>query len=75
MTKRRKTVYVSLVAIVAVLLIVAAAAGPIMSRVEQPDYKITMTEGAIEIRTYSPMIAAEAEVKGERKAVINQASA
>ena len=43
-----------------------------MSRVEQPDYKITMTDGAIEIRSYGAMIAAEAEVKGERKAAINE---
>ena len=72
MTKRRKTIYLSLAAIVAVLVVVAAAAGPIMSRVEQPDYKITMTDGAIEIRSYGSMIAAEAEVKGERKAAINE---
>lgn len=43
-----------------------------MSRVEQPDYKVTMTEGAIEIRSYGPMIAAEAEVKGERKAAVSE---
>ena len=43
-----------------------------MSRVEQPDYKVTMTEGAIEIRSYGPIIAAEAEVKGERKAAISE---
>lgn len=43
-----------------------------MSRVEQPDYKITSTDGAIEMRSYGSMIAAEAEVKGERKAAINE---
>lgn len=43
-----------------------------MSHVEQPDYKITMTDGALEIRAYGPMIAAEAEVKGERKAAISE---
>lgn len=72
MTTRRKKIYVSLAVIVPVLLIAAAAAGVIMSRVEQPNYKVTMTEGAIEIRSYGPMIAAEAEVKGERKAAINE---
>jgi len=72
MAKRRKTIYVSLAVFVAILAIAAAAAGPIMSRVEQPDYKVTMTNGAIEIRSYGPMIAAEAEVKGERKAAINE---
>ena len=72
MTRRRKKITVSLAVIVAILIIAAAAAGPIMSRVEQPDYKITMTDGAIEIRSYGAMIAAEAEVKGERKAAINE---
>ena len=43
-----------------------------MSRVEQPDYTVTMSDGAIEIRSYGSMIAAEAEVKGERKAAINE---
>ena len=72
MTRRRKKITVGLAVIVAILVIAAAAAGPIMSRVEQPDYKVTMTDGAIEIRSYGPMIAAEAEVKGERKAAINE---
>jgi hypothetical protein len=72
MTTRRKKIYWALAGIVAVLAIAAAAAGPIMSRVEQPDYKVTMTDGAIEIRSYGPMVAAEAEVKGERKAAINE---
>ena len=72
MTTRRKKIYVSLAVVAAVLLIAAAAAGPIMSSVEQPDYKVTMSDGAIEIRSYGPMIAAEAEVKGERKAAINE---
>ena len=72
MTKRRKTIFVGLAVIVALLVIAATAAGPIMSHVEQPDYKITMTDGALEIRAYGPMIAAEAEVKGERKAAISE---
>ncbi len=72
MLKRRKTIFVGLAVIVAVLAIAAAAAGPLMSRVEEPDYKVTMTDGAIEIRSYGPMIAAEAEVKGEREAAINE---
>jgi hypothetical protein len=58
---------------VMVLLVIAgAAAGPIMSRVEQPEYKIEASEGAIEIRSYGPMIAAEAIVEGERTAAINE---
>lgn len=43
-----------------------------MSRVEQPDYKIEASEGAIEIRSYGAMIAAETVVEGERSAAINE---
>jgi hypothetical protein len=52
--------------------IAAAGAGPVMSGVEQPDYKIEKSDGAIETRAYAPMIAAEAVVEGERKEAINQ---
>ena len=56
-----------------VLLIVAGvAAGPLMSRVEQPDYRIETSDGSIEVRSYGPMIVAEAVVEGERKAAINE---
>jgi hypothetical protein len=61
-----------IVGILVLLVAVGAAAGPLMSRVEQPDYKIEVSEGAIEIRSYSPMIAAEALVEGERKAAIRE---
>lgn len=43
-----------------------------MSRVEQPEYAVSTSDGAIEIRSYGSLIAAEAEVKGERKAAINE---
>jgi len=43
-----------------------------MSRVEQPEYQIVTTEGLIEIRSYGAMIAAEAEVQGERKTAIKE---
>ena len=43
-----------------------------MSQVEQPDYQVTASQGAIEIRSYAPMIAAEAVVDGERKPAINE---
>ena len=43
-----------------------------MSRVEQPEYQIVTSEGSIEIRSYDAMIAAEAEVQGERKTAINE---
>lgn len=43
-----------------------------MSRVEQPEYKVDRQDGAIEIRWYPPMIAAETIVQGERKPAINE---
>jgi hypothetical protein len=57
---------------IALLAIAAATAGPIMSRVEQPEYKVTSSQGSIELREYGAMIVAEAEVKGERKAAITE---
>jgi SOUL heme-binding protein len=68
----RKTTYWALAGILTAFVIAAAAAGPIMSRVEQPIYKVTVSEGPVEIRSYDPMIAAEAEVRGERQAAINE---
>jgi SOUL heme-binding protein len=55
-----------------VLIAAGAAAGPLMSRVEQPEYKIDSSDGSIEVRSYGPMIAAEAVVEGERKAAIGE---
>ena len=61
-----------LLAIVALGLIAAVAAGPLMSQVEQPEYKVIESQGGIEIREYAPMIAAQAEVKGERQTAIGE---
>jgi hypothetical protein len=58
--------------IIAILVFGVIAAGPIMSRVEQPEYVVNASEGSIEIRAYGPMIVAEAEVMGERKAAIEE---
>ena len=72
MSMTRKKIYWALAAVVTVLGASAIAAGPIMSRVEQPDYKVTAEEGSIEIREYGPLIAAEANVEGERTAAIRE---
>jgi len=58
--------------LLAVAAIVAVAAGPIMSRVEQPKYEVIERAGAIEIRTYAPAISAATSVHGERKAAIEE---
>lgn len=59
-------------ALLVVVAIAAAAAGPLMSRVEQPDYTVVETQGAVEIRDYARMIAAETSVEGEREAAIGE---
>jgi len=57
--------------ILMLVVVAGAVAGPLMSRVEQPEYRIETSDGAIEIRSYGAMIVAEAMVEGERKAAIN----
>ncbi len=72
MSKKRRMVIGSFVGIAVIVAIAGAAAGPIMSQVEQPGYSVSRSEGAIEIRQYGPLIAAEVEVGGERSVAINE---
>jgi len=69
---RRRWVYYWIAGIVLLALIAGAAIGPIMSRVEQPEYRVEVSDGAFEVRAHGPMIAAEAAVEGERRAAINE---
>ena len=69
---KRSRILWGLAGFVLILGIAAIAAGPIMSMVEQPEYKAVTSKGAIEIRDYGSMIAAEAEVAGERQAAIGE---
>ena len=55
-----------------VVVVGVACAGPLMSRVEQPDYRVAAADGAIEVRDYGAMIAAEAEVRGDRADAIQE---
>ena len=57
-------------AIIGIVLIGIFAAGPIMSDVETPDYKIIRAEAEIEIRKYEPLIIAEVQMKGKREDTI-----
>lgn len=57
--------------LVVLALVAAAAWGPLVSNVEQPDYAVVESHGPIEIRDYAPMIVAEVDVSGERKAAVN----
>ena len=56
--------------IIALFLIVGVLAGPVISNVEKPDYKVIQSEQNIEIRQYEPMIIAEVEVDGKREDAI-----
>ena len=56
--------------IIALILIVGVLAGPVMSNVEKPYYKVIQSEKNIEIRQYEPMIIAEVEVDGKREDAI-----
>ena len=56
--------------IIALILIVGVLAGPVMSNVEKPKYKVIQSEQNIEISQYEPMIIAEVEVDGKREDAI-----
>ena len=56
--------------LIALILIAGVLAGPVMSNVEKPDYKVIQSEQNIEIRQYEPMIIAEVEVDGKREDAI-----
>lgn len=53
--------------LIVLFLIGGVLAGPVMSDVEKPNYKVIQSEHNIEIRQYEPMIIAEVEVEGERE--------
>ena len=56
--------------IIAFILIAGVLAGPVMSNVEKPNYKVVQSEQNIEIRQYKPMIIAEVEIDGKREDAI-----
>jgi len=62
----------TLILIFVALAILAALAGTIMSNVEQPKYRVILSDNNIELREYAPMLLAEVEVSGERKEAINK---
>jgi len=65
-----KKKWTMITSIIALILIVGVLAGPVMSDVEKPDYKVIQSEQNIEIRQYDPMIIAEVEVDGKREDAI-----
>ena len=65
-----KKKWTMITSIIALILIVGVLAGPMMSDVEKPDYKVFQSVQNIEIRQYEPMIIAEVEVDGKREDAI-----
>ena len=65
-----KKKWTMITSIIALILIAGVLAGPVMSNVEKPDYKVIQSEQNIEIRQYEPMIIAEVEVDGKREDAI-----
>lgn len=67
-----KRLYIAIISIIAIIGLGVIFAGPVMSSVENPKYKVISKDGDIEIRKYESMLIAEVEVAGERKEAINQ---
>ena len=65
-----KKKWTMITSIIALILFLGVLAGPVMSDVEKPDYKVFQSEQNIEIRQYEPMIIAEVEVDGKREDAI-----
>ena len=70
MITKRKWYFI--LVIIAFLAVGLLSLGPIMSDVEQPKYQVIYTQQPFEMRTYEPVIIAEAIVKGERKEAISE---
>lgn len=58
--------------LIGIVILCAVLWGPIVSNVEQAQYKVIESHGKIEIRDYTTMIVAETTVPGEREQAINQ---
>ena len=65
-----KKKWTMITSIITLTLVVGVLAGPVMSNVEKPEYKVIQSEQNIEIRQYEPMIIAEVEVDGKREDAI-----
>jgi hypothetical protein len=62
-----KKKWTMITSIITLIIAVGILAGPVMSDVEKPDYKVLQSEHNIEIRLYEPMIIAEVDVEGKRE--------
>jgi hypothetical protein len=60
------------IAVIALAALGAAVLGSMMSKVEEPKYRVVEKDGNIEFRDYAPMIVAEAEVSGEQNKALGE---
>ncbi len=68
----RGKLYMVLSIISLIVIVSAALVGPLMSPVEEPPYFTSTLDGPIEVRTYGPIVVAETQVAGERRAALNE---
>ena len=64
--------WIIVVSVIGAILLGTVLAGPVMSVVEKPKYKIITAEKNIEVRLYSPMIIAATEITDNRKEAISK---
>ena len=67
-----KRKWIMITSIILFILIVGVLAGPVISNVEKPDYKVIQSTQNIEIRQYEPMIIAEVQIEGNREDAIRE---
>lgn len=68
----RPPTWVVVIACTAIAAAISIGAWPVFNRIEEPRHTIEFQVGAMEIRSYEGVIAAEVEIRGERTAAINQ---
>ena len=64
--------WITIAAIIGIILIGAVVVGAVMSDVETPNYEVVTAESNIEVRLYDPMIIAEVQINGEREDSIGE---
>lgn len=69
MKKKTKQTVISIFTIF--IFLAALFSGTIMSQVEIPLYRVKEKQSSFEIREYPPLLVAEVEIQGERKAAIS----
>ena len=67
---KKRNLYIFL-SILIIIVLTGFSLGPIMSKVETPEFKILSTSNNIEIRAYKPMLIAEIDIRENKKEAIS----